>query len=198
MVVCLEQGADLHMAQLLPLPLTVSCSSKIQIGFTFLVLAHLGSPGKRAVKWVCVCVYAMPLHVYPTRYACLQPVWRQCVQCAISNYNVNKHVFCLSVTYCCSVRACTHTHSGGMALISLADRCITSQDVFRWQLLALWLSSCVLHQLQWVSEKFQHTSGQKLDKDKITWYLTNHEKAIELIKTGITNNTVDEENGFVW
>ena len=44
-VVCLEQGADLHMAQLLPLPPTVSCFSKIQIGFTFLVPAHLGSPG---------------------------------------------------------------------------------------------------------------------------------------------------------
>jgi len=41
----LEQGADLHMAQLMPLPLTVSCSSKIQIGFTFLVSSHLGSPG---------------------------------------------------------------------------------------------------------------------------------------------------------
>jgi len=45
------------MAQIMPLPLTVSCFSKIQIGFTFLVLAHLGSPGKRAVKWVCVCVF---------------------------------------------------------------------------------------------------------------------------------------------
>ena len=56
MVVCLEQGADLHMAQLMPLPLTVSCFSKIQIGFTFLVPAHLGSPGKRDVKRVCVCV----------------------------------------------------------------------------------------------------------------------------------------------
>ena len=44
------------MAQLKPLPLTVSCFSKIQIGFTFLVPAHLGSPGKRAVKRVCVCV----------------------------------------------------------------------------------------------------------------------------------------------
>ena len=55
-VVCLERGADLHMAHLMPLPLTVSCFSKIQIGFTFLVLAHLGSPGKRAVKRVCVCV----------------------------------------------------------------------------------------------------------------------------------------------
>ena len=54
MVVCLEQGADLHMAQLMPLSLTVSCFSKPQIGFTFLVPAHLGSPGKRAVKRVCV------------------------------------------------------------------------------------------------------------------------------------------------
>ena len=61
MVICLEQGADLHMAQLMPLPLTVSCFNKIQIGFTFLVPAHLGSPGKRAVKRVCVwcCVGKM-------------------------------------------------------------------------------------------------------------------------------------------
>ena len=43
-------------AQLMPLPLTISCSRKIQIGFTFLVPAHLGSPGQRAVKRVCVCV----------------------------------------------------------------------------------------------------------------------------------------------
>ena len=41
-------------AQLMPLPLTISCSSKIQIGFTFLVPAHPGSPGQRAVKRVCV------------------------------------------------------------------------------------------------------------------------------------------------
>ena len=56
MVICLERGADLHMAQLMPLPLTVSGFSKIQIGFTFLVLAHPGSPGQRAVKRVCMCV----------------------------------------------------------------------------------------------------------------------------------------------
>jgi len=55
-VICLQQGADLNMAQLMPLPLTVSCFSKIQIGFTFLVPAHLGSPRQRAVKWVWVCV----------------------------------------------------------------------------------------------------------------------------------------------
>ena len=40
MVICLERGADLHMAQLIPLPLTVSCFSKIPVGFTFLVPAH--------------------------------------------------------------------------------------------------------------------------------------------------------------
>ena len=55
-VICLGRGADLYMAQLMPLPLTVSCFSEIQIGFTFLALAHPGSPGKRAVKRVCVCV----------------------------------------------------------------------------------------------------------------------------------------------
>ena len=56
MVVCLEQGEDLHIAKLMPLPLTVSCFTKIQIGFTFLVPTHLGSPGKRAVKRVCVYI----------------------------------------------------------------------------------------------------------------------------------------------
>ena len=55
-VICLERDADLHMAQLIPLPLTVSCFSKIRIGFTFLVPAHPGSPGQKAVKRVCVCV----------------------------------------------------------------------------------------------------------------------------------------------
>ena len=56
MVVCLERGADLHMAQLVPLPLTVSCFNKIQIGFAFLVPAHPGSPREKGVKRVCVCV----------------------------------------------------------------------------------------------------------------------------------------------
>ena len=53
MVICLERGADLHMAQLMPLPLTVPCFSKIQIGFTFLLPAHPG----RAVKRVCVIYF---------------------------------------------------------------------------------------------------------------------------------------------
>jgi len=41
-VICLERGADLHMAQLIPLQLTVSRFSKIQIGF---YLSGTGSPG---------------------------------------------------------------------------------------------------------------------------------------------------------
>ena len=72
-VICLELGADLHMAQLMPLPLTVSCFSKIQIGFTFLVPAHPGSPGLRAVQWymyVCVCV--CDAGVCSSLYACVQ------------------------------------------------------------------------------------------------------------------------------
>jgi len=66
MVICMEQGADLHMVQLMPLPLTVSCFSKIQTGFTFLVPAHPGSPGQRAVKrvcCVCVCLYSFTEYV---------------------------------------------------------------------------------------------------------------------------------------
>jgi len=88
MVICLERGADLHMAQLLPLPLAVSCFSKIQIGFTFLVPAHLGSPGQRAVKQVCVYVRAINLFLLAARselikllltslskQCCCLPVW---------------------------------------------------------------------------------------------------------------------------
>jgi len=56
MLICLERGADLHMARLMPLPLTISCFSKIQIGFTFLVLAYPGSPGKGPLN-ECVYIY---------------------------------------------------------------------------------------------------------------------------------------------
>jgi len=60
-VICLERGADLHMSQLMPLPLTVSCRSKIQIGFSFLV--HPDSPGKGPLNGcVCVCVFTERLN----------------------------------------------------------------------------------------------------------------------------------------
>ena len=61
MVICLERGADLHMSQLSPLPLTVSCFRKIQVGFTFLVLAHRPTravPDKGPLNGcVCMCVH---------------------------------------------------------------------------------------------------------------------------------------------
>ena len=56
MVICLERGAELRIAQLMLVPLTVSLLRKIHTGFTSLVPAHLGSPGQRAVNRVCVCV----------------------------------------------------------------------------------------------------------------------------------------------
>ena len=65
MVICLERGADLHVAQLMPLPLTVSCFSRVVPdkgplnGCMFLVPAHPGIPGQRAVKLMCVCVMLM-------------------------------------------------------------------------------------------------------------------------------------------
>jgi len=74
MAICLERGAELHMAQLMLLPLTVSCFSKIQIGFTFLLLAHPGSPGKGAVKRVCVCVCCV-----------FRPIWRTAAISRIKN-----------------------------------------------------------------------------------------------------------------
>jgi len=70
MVICLEKGAaDLHMAQVMPLPLTVSCFSKIQFGFTFLVPAHLSSPGQRAVKRVCVLKNVLQLQRYKKNFS---------------------------------------------------------------------------------------------------------------------------------
>ena len=70
----------------MPLPLTVSCFSKIQISFTFLVLAHLGSPEQTAVKWVCARARAC---------ACVRVCVRACVraasECACSEYNTNSH-----------------------------------------------------------------------------------------------------------
>ena len=64
MVICLERGVDLHMARLMPQPLTVSCFSKIQIGFSYLVPAHPGSPGKGPLNG-CVCL----------GFLCLFDVW---------------------------------------------------------------------------------------------------------------------------
>jgi len=68
--ICLARGADLHMAQLMPLLLTISCCSKIQIGFTFLLTAHLGNPGQRAIKRVFVCLALHRAKMRMVRWMC--------------------------------------------------------------------------------------------------------------------------------
>ena len=81
MVTYMEQDADLLMAQLMPLPLTVSSFSKIQIGFTSLVPAHPDSPGKMAVKG-CVCVFV-----------CLSSRWVQ--MCYVLGLSVRLCLMCV-------------------------------------------------------------------------------------------------------
>ena len=61
-VICLGGGADLHMAQLMPLShYCISCSSKSRLvsGFTFLVLAHPGSLGQNVQSCKMVVVVVM-------------------------------------------------------------------------------------------------------------------------------------------
>jgi len=109
MVICLEGGADLHMAQLMPLPLAVCCFSKIQLGFTFLVPAHPGSPRQRAVKWVCVCVI-LPCSYAPTHKFCLGPPMNVgghhptysydiMLRAARKSWNRDHHVYCDFVSW---------------------------------------------------------------------------------------------------
>jgi len=78
----------LHVAQPMPLPLTVSCFSKIQIGFTFLVPAYPGSPGQRAVKRVCVCVCSSLYALYISRYIQMPQIVVGCVENYIEIVNM--------------------------------------------------------------------------------------------------------------
>jgi len=85
----------LHMAQLMPLPLTVSCSSKIQIGFTFLVPAHPGSPGKRAVKCVCVCLDIFCLPEWSERAKQITKLWRKVPSDQRAPYLASLRILCI-------------------------------------------------------------------------------------------------------
>jgi len=70
-VICLRRGANLHMAQLMPLPLTISCFSKIQIDFTFLVPAYLGSPGQNPEGRKTVVVVVLVVVVIVVVVVCI-------------------------------------------------------------------------------------------------------------------------------
>jgi len=106
-VVCLDQGADLHMAQLMPLPLIVSCFSKIQIGFTFLVPAHPGSPGKRAAKLVCVLLVGYTVN--RCRTTALFLLWSSfyCPSWNLSGFWMKQHV------QCCCLLSCINENQSG-------------------------------------------------------------------------------------
>ena len=89
MVICLEWGADLHMAQLMPLPRPVSCFSEIQVGFTFLVLAHPGSPGQRTVKRVCVYAF---MDIVVHQYYWCGTLSRVCWIMLAAHHVLNMHI----------------------------------------------------------------------------------------------------------
>jgi len=122
-VIFLERGADLHMAQLMPLPLTVSCFSKIHIGFTSVVPAHLGSPGQRAVKRVCVCAVCI--------ISCFEPVF--CHTLAIL----------LQIAFGYSHWLCRLHNT-----ISCCISCIFHQQFWWWKKFAVYSVSYALESLQ--------------------------------------------------
>jgi len=107
MVICLERGADLHMAQLMPLPLTVSCFSKSRLVLTFLVPAHPGSPAQMAVKRVCVpainfanCRPILKIHSSVTRLQICRTKKTIIIPAKARDYVFYRRWFvCLSVCY---------------------------------------------------------------------------------------------------
>jgi len=80
-IICLERGAELHMAQRMPLPLTISCLSKIQIGLTFLVPADLGCPGKGPLNRCCCCCVATSPNLFEDK------AWLSFMTLFISNFS---------------------------------------------------------------------------------------------------------------
>ena len=122
MVVCLERGADLHMAQMMPLPLAVCCFSKIQIGFTFLVPAHLCSPRQRAVKHVCVCVCVL-MFIWLAWYIAKLCLWCIISVCRMTNYELLRR---LVETLSRDIHHCR------MLNVSVFDRAIFQYRMVTW------------------------------------------------------------------
>jgi len=114
-----------YTAQLMLLPLTVSRFSKIQIGFTFLVPAYPGGPGKRAVKWLCVCVI----------YDCRRVLGR-----AIRNTWLRSASVVTSTTHSTARRSATRTMSGRPAPLT------TSLKVASLLTCLFWHRAHTLHQ----------------------------------------------------
>ena len=97
-VICLERVADLHMAQLMPLPLIVSCFSKIQIGFTFLVPAYPGSPGKRAVKYKNIGDYEAKNSIYLLCYSEINKLLVSLLRC-VTDWYIKINMLCVKLFF---------------------------------------------------------------------------------------------------
>jgi len=107
---CLGWGADLHIAQQMPLPLTVSCSGKSRLVVTFVFcLSGACSPGwsrtysRRAVKWLCVCVCVcviVPFILFNSsvKYELIFTAWCTIEQSAVLWSHVLSPSVCPSVT----------------------------------------------------------------------------------------------------
>ena len=124
---CLERGADLHIAQLMPPPLTVSCFSKIQIGFTFLVPAHPGSPGKRAVKRVCVgvCGRLPEMTIYRPNWYRLSPQkTTQRLRGTVGNWQDQRRS---ADAITCPLKRCRPTHRRSIQQQVLNSACETPE-----------------------------------------------------------------------
>jgi len=94
MVMCLGQGADLHMAQLMPLPLTVSCSSKSRLVLPFWCSLTQVVLGCKTVVYVCVfSIFMHPINSF-------QFFWGCCLGDKKGTWLIRKNLWCESLRYC--------------------------------------------------------------------------------------------------
>ena len=118
------------------LPLTVSCFSKIQIGFTFLVPAHLGCPGQRAVKHVCLYICCM--HLLDVAYCSrmLHIAWSYVGHCTLDWTTILKPQSRLDIESCGPREPCIRWGSR-----------LVPPGKYDWTILYLWQSI-----VSWLSE----------------------------------------------
>jgi len=171
MVICLERDADLHMSQLMPLPFTAFCFRKIQIGFTFLVPAHPGSPRKRAVKRLCVFLTLKPcwLHQqnHSTRDCFPQPA------AEIRSLKEAEHHYCLFCTR--SITTACSAHGASLLLVLCMEHHYCLFCACLWVCSATFLT---------ISSRFQIAGGSE---DLHLMMVESHQPVGTLTKHTITH-----------
>jgi len=124
MVICLERGADLNIAQLMPLPLTVSCYSKIQIGFTFWYWLTRVVPDKGPLNG-CVCVSSCARDVleFESKFKCC--------------WNSVRQLWNLMDLQTCLCRTWTYVHHSSLSIVCT---CRSKQMHIEW----LFVDVCII------------------------------------------------------